>query len=60
MSHVIKVLEKFHVFDNNLNQKSEQIQNAIFGSYFALMLTNCIMTNLMLSENFDLLSLCVS
>ena len=29
MSQVIKVLEKLHVFDNNINQKSEQIQNAI-------------------------------
>ena len=29
-SHVIKVLEKFHVFGNNTNQKSEQTQNAIF------------------------------
>ena len=41
MSHVIEVLEKFHVFDNNINQKSEKIQNAIFGSYFVLMSHKC-------------------
>ena len=29
-SHGINVLEKFHVFDKNINPKSEQIQNAIF------------------------------
>ena len=30
MSHVIKVLGKFHVLDNTIPQKTEQIQRAFF------------------------------
>ena len=64
MSHVIKSLSNFRVFENVIHQKSEQLQSAVFWSYFIYvtqtpMLTNCIMTNLIICENFDVLSLCV-
>ena len=51
-------------FYHNINQKSIQIQK-LFLILFCTnvtqmsMLTNCIMTNLMICENLDLLSLCV-
>ena len=34
MSHVIKVLGKFHVFDNTIPQKTEQIQTAFLNHIF--------------------------
>ena len=34
MSHVIKVLWKFHVLDNTIPQKTKQIQTDCFWSYF--------------------------
>ena len=55
MSHVIKVLGKFHVLDNTIPQKTEQIQTAFYdhilyqyqkNSMFAIGL----ITNLMICE----------
>jgi hypothetical protein len=34
MSHVIKILGKFHVLDNTVPQKTEQMQTAFFLYYF--------------------------